>query len=121
MKLQKSAHHATSTLYNDWLKTARDSQLTPPESLYGKWNIWLILAGRGWGKTRTGAMDVLLYALRYPNSQVAVVVPTFGDIRRVAFGGVSGILKFLPPDCLMEGRGRGIQRISIRDNFVQRI
>ena len=107
MKLQKSAHHATSTLYNDWLKTARDSQLTPPESLYGKWNIWLILAGRGWGKTRTGAMDVLLYALRYPNSQVAVVVPTFGDIRRVAFGGVSGILKFLPPDCLMEGRGRG--------------
>ena len=48
-----------------------------------------------------------MYALRNPEVQVAVVVPTFGDIRRVAFGGVSGILKWLPKECMMEGRGRG--------------
>lgn len=107
MKLQKQGHHATSILYNDWLKTARDSQLTPPLNQYGDWSTWLILAGRGWGKTRTGAMDTVLFALRNPEVQVAVVVPTFGDLRRVAFGGVSGILKFLPQECLMEGRGRG--------------
>lgn len=69
--------------------------------------MWLILAGRGWGKTLTGAMDALLYALKNPESQVAVVTPTFGDIRRVAFGGVSGILKHLPRECLMSGRGQG--------------
>jgi len=105
--LRRSGHLATSTLYNDWQKTARDSQLTPPRRIYGDYNIWLILAGRGWGKTRTGAMDTILYALRNPEVQVAVVTPTFGDIRRVAFGGVSGILKFLPKECLMDGRGRG--------------
>lgn len=78
-------------------------QLTP----LGKWHIWLILAGRGWGKTRTGATDVMLYALRNPEVQVAVVTPTFGDLRRVAFEGVSGILSTMPKDCLMNGRGQG--------------
>lgn len=106
-KLQRQGHLATSTLYNEWQSTARDSQITPPQSIYGDYNIWLILAGRGWGKTRTGAMDTIMYALRNPEVQVAVVTPTFGDIRRVAFGGVSGIIKNLPPECLMSGRGRG--------------
>ena len=106
-KLQRQGHLATSTLYNEWQSTARDSQLTPPRSIYGDYNIWLILAGRGWGKTRTGAMDTILYALRNPEVQVAVVTPTFGDIRRVAFGGGSGIIKNLPTECLMSGRGRG--------------
>lgn len=34
-----------------WGITARDEQLAPP----GDWRIWLILAGRGFGKTRAGA------------------------------------------------------------------
>lgn len=96
-------HHLASTLYSDWIKQARPEQVAPK----GDWNIWLILAGRGWGKTRTGAMDALTYALKNPEVQVAVVVPTFGDLRRVAFGGVSGILKFLPPELMLSGRGQG--------------
>tara|TARA_R100000951_G_scaffold57914_1_gene48638 strand:- start:12809 stop:13909 length:1101 start_codon:yes stop_codon:yes gene_type:complete len=52
-------------------------------------------------------MDAILYALRNPEVQVAVVTPTFGDIRRVAFGGVSGILSCLPIECLKTGRGVG--------------
>lgn len=116
-RLQRQGHHASSTLYNDWLATARDSQYTPPKEIYGDWQIWLILAGRGWGKTRTGAMDALVYALRNPEVQVAVVTPTFGDIRRVAFGGVSGILKFLPKECMLEGRGRGYNATSSEINL----
>ena len=106
-KLRSQGHLATTILYNEWQKTARPSQLTPPKGKYGDYQIWLILAGRGWGKTRTGAMDTVLYALRNPEVQVAVVTPTFGDIRRVAFGGVSGILANIPEGCLMAGRGRG--------------
>jgi phage terminase large subunit-like protein len=45
--------------------------------------------------------------LQNPQTQVAVVVPTFGDIRRVAFGGPSGILSFLPKELLLQGRGQG--------------
>lgn len=92
-----------ANLYTEWLNTARPSQVTPS----GNWNIWLILAGRGWGKTRTGATDALLYALRNPNVNVAVVTPTFGDIKRVAFGGVSGIMKNMPEGCFLSGRGQG--------------
>lgn len=101
--MQSNAEKATISLYTEWLKDARPKQLSPSEDH----QIWLILAGRGWGKTRTGAMDAILYALRNPEVQVAVVTPTFGDIRRVAFGGVSGILSCLPIECLKTGRGVG--------------
>jgi predicted phage terminase large subunit-like protein len=97
-----------STLCSDWFTQAREEQI-PKE---GDWNIWLILAGRGWGKTRTGAMDVIRYALSNPETQTAVVVPTFGDLRRVAFGGVSGILAHIPRELLMEGRGQGYNASS---------
>ena len=103
MSLPHQGHKSTTQLSIDWINTARDNQLTPT----GDWHIWLILAGRGWGKTRTGAADAMLYALRNPEVQVAVVTPTFGDLRRVAFQGVSGILKMMPDECLLEGRGQG--------------
>ena len=106
--LRTQSHKAVANLYTEWLNTARPTQITPE----GSWNIWLILAGRGWGKTRTGATDAMLYALRNPNVIVAVVTPTFGDIRRVAFGGVSGILKTLPEGCMLEGRGQGYNSSS---------
>ena len=80
--LPTKKHHLASTLYSDWCTHARREQIP----IEGDWNIWLILAGRGWGKTKTGAMDVISYGLANPESQIAVVVPTFGDLRRVAFG-----------------------------------
>lgn len=101
--MPQQGHKSSAVLYTDWLETARPKQLTPT----GDWNIWLILAGRGWGKTRTGATDAMIYALRHPNVQIAVITPTFGDLRRTAFGGVSGILKNIPEGCLLEGRGQG--------------
>lgn len=101
--MRQQGHKSSTALYTDWLSTARPNQITP----LGDWHIWLILAGRGWGKTRTGAADAMLYALRNPEVRVAVVTPTFGDLRRVAFEGVSGILKTMPKECLLNGRGQG--------------
>ncbi len=94
-QLQSNAEKATIKLYTDWLKTARSKQLTPKEKHY----IWLILAGRGWGKTRTGAQDIAVYALRNPNTISAVVAPTAGDLRRVCFGGPSGLTSIIPKEC----------------------
>tara|TARA_R100001509_G_scaffold47311_2_gene25636 strand:- start:1385 stop:2635 length:1251 start_codon:yes stop_codon:yes gene_type:complete len=96
--LQSHAEKETIKLYTDWLKTARSKQLQPKEEHY----IWLILAGRGWGKTRTGAQDIALYALRNPNSLCAVVAPTHGDLRRVCFGGNSGLLSIIPEQCYLQ-------------------
>lgn len=86
-----------------WRGEARDKQLTP----LGGWLFWLILAGRGWGKTRTGAADIMQFAMTNPKTISAVVTPTFGDIRRVAFGGPSGIMSMMPEECLLKGRGQG--------------
>ena len=99
-QLQSNAEKATIALYTDWLKTAREKQLSPKQKHY----IWLILAGRGWGKTRTGAQDIALYALRNPNTICAVVAPTAGDLRRVCFGGPSGLISIIPRDCYSENK-----------------
>jgi predicted phage terminase large subunit-like protein len=48
-----------------------------------------------------------MYAVENPNSLCAVVVPTFGDIRRVAFGGPSGLMSVIPRECLLSGSGQG--------------
>ena len=94
-QLETDAERATAGLYGEWLEAARTKQL-PPLTNH---NIWLILAGRGWGKTRTGAQDIALYALRNSNVQCAVVAPTHGDLRRVCFNGPSGLLNIIPKEC----------------------
>src|SRR5258708_33946975 len=71
-----------------WLATARPEQVTPP----GDWQIWLILAGRGWGKTRTGAEDIVHYAMMNPGGRIGLVGPTAADVRDVMVEGHSGIL-----------------------------
>jgi phage terminase large subunit-like protein len=79
-----------------WIKAARPSQLTPA----GDWRIWLILAGRGWGKTRTGAEDIAHYALWHAGARVAVVAPTIADARDTCVEGESGLLQVLPTGCV---------------------
>ena len=82
----------------EWLDTARPSQIEPD----GDWSTWLILAGRGWGKTRTGAENLLSYAVKTPNVICGVVAPTSGDLRRVCFEGPSGLLKIIPKEILLD-------------------
>lgn len=94
-RLQEQSQKKAITLYTKWLKTARPKQIAP----YKDYFIWLILAGRGWGKTKTGAQDIAIYAMKHPNVICAVVAPTFGDLRRVCFGGPSGLLSIIPSDC----------------------
>ena len=93
-KLQ-TAEKQTINQYTDWIQTARAKQINPLKDEL----VWLILAGRGWGKTRTGAQDLALYALRNPNVICAVVAPTHGDLRRTCFDGESGLLSVIPEEC----------------------
>lgn len=57
------------------------------------WNIWLLMAGRGFGKTFVGASWIVHQALSTPNSEWLVTAPTFRDVQRTCFEGDSGILK----------------------------
>ena len=55
------------------------------------WLGWMIQAGRGSGKTRTGAEDCCDYVLAHPNVRYAVVAPTWGDARDICIEGESGV------------------------------
>ena len=79
-------------LLTDWYTKARKNQIVIDEDDY---NIQLFLAGRGWGKTLTGAYDIIQYCLLNPNSICGVIAPTYGDLKRVCFAGESGLLGIL--------------------------
>ena len=74
-------------LRHDWGFWARPEQLEPE----GSWNIWVALAGRGWGKTRAGA-EWVRHRIRSGDKIVHCVAPTKGDVRRVMVEGDSGLL-----------------------------
>lgn len=72
---------------------ARDKQ-RPPD---WEWFVWLILAGRGFGKTRTGAEWVRHKEEAGQCKRLALVAPTAADARDVMVEGESGILAISPP------------------------
>lgn len=76
----------------EWTKEARKDQLTPD----GDWDTWLILAGRGWGKTRTGAEDVAWFGQLNAGARIAVIAPTAADARDTCIEGESGLINILP-------------------------
>jgi len=64
----------------------------------GNWDTWMILAGRGFGKTFTGSNTVNNWALNDPGCTIAIVVETAKDITRVLIEGNGGILKQSNPN-----------------------
>ncbi len=58
------------------------------------------MAGRGFGKTRTGAEDVSWYGMQHAGSRIAVIAPTFQDARDTCVEGESGLLAVLPKSCV---------------------
>ncbi len=74
-------------LLDEWRFWARAEQL-PPE---GAWRRWVFMGGRGAGKTRAGAEWVAKAALSGRASRIALVGPTFHDVREVMIEGASGI------------------------------
>ena len=68
---------------------AHDSQLPPPGE---GWRSWLMLAGRGFGKTRAGAEWVHALACAKPGARIALVGASMAEARSIMVEGVSGVL-----------------------------
>ena len=79
-----------------WLAAARPNQLPPVSD----WHTWLLLAGRGFGKTRAGAEAFAWQLLRHDQWRGAIVAPTMNDARDTCVEGESGLLSILPPACV---------------------
>lgn len=78
-----------ATLWEFW---ARPEQLAPEWA----WHAWVILSGRGWGKTRTGAEWIHHIVRTGQARRIALVARTAADVRDVVVGGESGILNVGP-------------------------
>jgi phage terminase large subunit-like protein len=73
----------------DWPTWAHEGQLPPPGEA---WRVWVLLAGRGFGKTRAGAEWVLAFARANPGAAIALVAATAEEARAVMVEGRSGLL-----------------------------
>lgn len=71
-----------------WEREARAEQMPPA----GEWFVWLIMAGRGWGKTRTGAEWLGRLAQTTAGRHFAVVARSTQDCRETCIEGPSGLL-----------------------------
>src|SRR5262245_44286404 len=92
MRPEPSVYSAlASALSSSWRLTARPEQLPP----LGDWRTWLVLAGRGFGKTRTGA-EWVHEQVTAGCGRIALVAPTAADARDVMVEGESGILATAP-------------------------
>lgn len=74
----------------NWARIARPEQRWPA----GDWLIWYIQAGRGWGKTRTGAEATWQAAKSVPH--LAIVAESFGEGRDTCVEGESGLKALYP-------------------------
>ena len=92
------ARHLSDTeaaiLLNLWEFWARPEQLLPAGT---DWSTWLIMAGRGWGKTQCGAQAVRHLVENYGYRRIALIGDTAAEVRDVMVEGPSGILASSPP------------------------
>lgn len=102
----------------EWWWEGRPEQF-PPD---GDWFLWLILSGRGWGKTRTGAEWIVGQALRHPADRHGnptdwlVIGETLDDTRTFCINGPSGIRNVLRRRGFIEVRNREIGQTELAEN-----
>ena len=89
--IRAMAPGAATAFQYDWRYRARPEQLPP----VGSWRVWLLMAGRGFGKTRCGA-EWVRAEVKAGRRRIALVGPTAADARNVMVEGESGILAISP-------------------------
>lgn len=107
---QKAAIRARSK----WLAVANKHQITPTGDW---WAIWLLLAGRGAGKTRAAAEWTWWEAWTKPKTRWLVSAPTSSDVRDVCFEGDSGLLSVIPPS-LVDHYTRSLHEIYLTNGSL---
>ncbi len=94
VSIQKALAEEQEKRKYEWRLHARPKQLPPP----GNWQWWVQMAGRGSGKTRSGAEYIRMLAKAGTHKRIHLVGATAADVRDVMVEGDSGILSCSPND-----------------------
>ena len=86
--------------HTDWVKGAHRYQVPPPLEM--DWTVWLMLAGRGAGKTRSAAEALWWWCWLYPKTRGLVLAPTSSDLKFTCFEGQSGLLSVIPEQLVLD-------------------
>jgi len=103
-----------------WVDARHEFQVVPD----GQWSNWVILAGRGSGKTRVGSeWTGMAAAMAAPNGpgkpdRSLVVAPTKGDLRDVCFEGDSGLVSVIPPSLVKSYNKTPAPRIEMMNGNI---
>jgi predicted phage terminase large subunit-like protein len=92
-RIAKIAHAA-------WIEQAHPYQVPP--DLHTEYTVFLMLAGRGAGKTRSAAEALWWWAWLVPGCRCLVLAPTSNDIKHTCFEGQSGLLACIPPELVVD-------------------
>lgn len=91
LQAEQKRRQQTAIRYN-WPYNARPNQRVPQ----GEWRTWIILAGRGFGKTRTGAETIREWVMSGRYKRIALIASSISEGRRVMVEGESGLLAVHP-------------------------
>ena len=94
-KMRQADPWAKTARHEGWAKDTAGkrywrSQLPPPDD--ENWTTWLIMAGRGWGKTRTGAEWIVAEVMAGRRRHLYLAGPTVDAVRDVMVEGPSGVI-----------------------------
>jgi predicted phage terminase large subunit-like protein len=132
--LQQLRARKQSLQTRPWRQTARPKQLPPDDPRHhlpdergfrcgcrqrdAGYNIHLVMAGRGMGKTWLGANWIAEQAASHPNSEWAVLAPTFRDVRKTCFESDVGVIRALQPGEMTNYRRNELQIVLSNGSVI---
>lgn len=84
----------------EWVAGAHPYQVPPPLEI--DYTVWMMLAGRGAGKTRSAAEALWWWAWLVPGARCLVLAPTSNDVKFTCFEGQSGLLACIPQELVVD-------------------
>jgi predicted phage terminase large subunit-like protein len=112
-------HQLEAALWQvQWEIEALPHQREPED---GDYDTFLMLAGRGSGKTHTASHWIGIRAWRFPGTRWLVTAPTSNDIRATCFEGDSGLLNIIPKSLIQDYNKQMLEITLINGSLIQGI
>jgi predicted phage terminase large subunit-like protein len=102
-----------------WVAGAHAYQIPPP--LEQDYLVWMMLAGRGAGKTRSAAEALWWWAWTTPGARCLVLAPTSNDVKFTCFEGQSGLLNVIPQELIVDYNKQDHQIKLINGSIIRGI